>query len=81
MIAQGFAAGTGRGYYHVFADKNGIQGFRLVAVKTGYAQRLQALLQTGVEGVIERLEDRALMRNSFYMDNLLAVISQTDKVV
>ena len=81
VIAQRLAAGTRRGYYHVFAGKDGIQSFCLVAVKIGYPQRLQARLQTGVEGIVERLEDCALMRNSFYVDNLLAVISQADKVV
>jgi hypothetical protein len=81
VIAQGLAAGTRRGYYHVFAGKDGIEGFCLVAVKIGYSQRLQARLQTGMEGVIERLEDCALMRHPFYVDNLLAIISQADKVV
>ena len=81
VIAQGLAAGTRRSYYHVLALKDGIQGLCLVAVKIRYAQRFKTCLQVGMEWFIELLEDCALMRNPFYVDNLLAVISQADKVV
>jgi hypothetical protein len=81
VIAQGLATGTRRGNYHVLALKDGVQGFCLVAVKIRYAQRFKTCLQVGVEGFIKLLEDCALMRNPFYMDNLLAVVSQADKVV
>jgi hypothetical protein len=78
VIAQGLAAGAGRGYYHIFPGKNGIQGFRLVAVKSWYAQGFQRCLQAGMKGFIEFLEDCALMRNPFDVDDLLAVISQAE---
>jgi len=75
VIAQGLAAGTGCGYYHIFPGEDGIQGFCLVTIKSGYAQGFQTCLQVGVEGFIEFLENCALMRNPFDVDNLLAVIS------
>ena len=81
VIAQGLAAGTGCGYYGVLAGKDGVQGFCLMAVKSGYAQRLQTCLQAWIEWVIECLEDCALVRNPFDVHNLLVVISQAEKVV
>ena len=81
VIAQGLATGTRRGYYHILPGEDGVQRFCLVAVKAGYAQRLQTCLKAWMDGVVECLEDRALVRNPFNVDNLLAVIGQAEKVV
>jgi hypothetical protein len=81
VIAQGLATGAGRGYNHVFPGQDGIPGFCLVAVKSRYTQGFQACLKAGVKGVIQFAKDSALMGNAFNMDDLVAVISQIDKVV
>ena len=75
VIAQGLTAGTGCGYYDILAGKDGVQGFCLVAVESGYSQGFQAFLKAGVKGLIQFGESRALMRNSFDMYNLLAIVS------
>jgi hypothetical protein len=75
VVAQGLAAGTGRGYYDIFPGKDGIQGFCLMAEKGGYAQGFQTFLKARVKGLIQFAENRALMRNAFNVGNLLAIIS------
>jgi hypothetical protein len=81
VIAQGLAASAGRGYYHILPGEDGIQGFCLVAIKSGYPQRFQTCLKASLERVIEFVENCALVGDAFNMDNLLAIISQAEKVV
>ncbi|MDH4300390.1 MAG: hypothetical protein OEV54_07080 [Dehalococcoidia bacterium] len=75
MIAQCLAARAGRGYYDISPGKDGIQGFCLMAKKSGYTHGFQTCLKAGVKGFIQFAENRALMRNAFNVCNLLAVVS------
>jgi hypothetical protein len=52
-----------------------------MAKESGYAHGFQTCLKARVERIIEFLENCTLMRNPFNVDNLLAIVSQAEKVV